>query len=254
MPRAEVDSGSRYIALSQGDSPWIEVQLALIESVAPAPASILEVGAGTGGLALRLVDSGYSVTSLEPDRAAFEVLLERVHRTSSSKDRCTVLPLRFQDFTTEKGSAEVLLAMSVFSFLPHLEQRAFVQWAAEHVSPGGLFVFSAIHTNLDEEGSEWHTLASHDSGEAQLIIRAQTRPASEISQTVTYEYTLLFRGDVLTEEIVEQTLYPTQHADLLQLLAQNGFEIKAEFSSWSGVTYSTGDQFSVIVAELVTDE
>jgi ubiquinone/menaquinone biosynthesis C-methylase UbiE len=43
----------------------------------PPPATVLDVGCGTGALAARLADSGYDVVGLDPSRGMLEILRER---------------------------------------------------------------------------------------------------------------------------------------------------------------------------------
>jgi ubiquinone/menaquinone biosynthesis C-methylase UbiE len=43
----------------------------------PPPATVLDVGCGTGALAARLADSGYEVVGLDPSRGMLEILRER---------------------------------------------------------------------------------------------------------------------------------------------------------------------------------
>src|SRR5207249_9436790 len=61
------------IALEPLDIPAVETELFLRETLPPAPARVLEVGAGDGRLSARLARGGWTVTALdhsEPDVGA----------------------------------------------------------------------------------------------------------------------------------------------------------------------------------------
>ena len=248
-----MDSGARYVALTHDSSPWVEAQLAFVESICPAPASILEVGAGSGALSASLTRSGYDVVALEPDRAVFEVLLERRQAIHASAERLTPLPIPFRAYTST-SQFDALLALSVYSFLPPTEQVEFVQWAASRLAPGGFVILSALYSRETTATGEWQALPSHDLGLARLAVRVRTCPPTDISQSIEYEYTYLQGEAVLASEVVVQTVYPTQHEKLLALLAQNDLEARALYSSWTGNAYSRGSQFIIVVAERTSDD
>jgi 2-polyprenyl-3-methyl-5-hydroxy-6-metoxy-1,4-benzoquinol methylase len=244
-----MDSGARFIALSHRSSPWVDSQLALVQSVCPAPAKILDAGCGAGDLALRLTESGYVVVGLEPDRAIFEVLLERTQRAGAHAGRFTPLPVSFQECTFDSSRFDALLAMSVYSFLPLDEQQSFVQWAATKLIIGGVLVISAVYSGAEIASDEWQEIATHPIGAASLVIRVRSCAGTAESQSVEYEYAFLVDEEVASQEVARQTMYPTQHEDLLRLLALNGLETRAVFADWTGGAYSIGSRFAVIVAE-----
>lgn len=248
-----MDSGARYVALTHASSPWIEAQLAIVQSVCSAPARVLEVGSAGGELALRLVSLGHDVVGLEPDRAIFEVLLERCRTAGYGAGHLTPLPITFQHYA-DPLKFDAVLAISVYSFLTPTEQIEFVQWAASRLAPGGFVILSALYSSATGADGEWHALSSYELGLARLDVRVRTCQPTEISQSFEYDYTYVQNEAVLAHEVAVQTVYPTQHDQLLSLLARNALEVRALYSSWTGGAYSMSDQFVVIVAERTPDD
>ena len=113
---------------------------------------------------------------------------------------------------------------------------------------------SAVYSGANETDSEWRTLASHELGIARLDIRARKCPPAGDSHTIEYEYAVVMDGDVLTREIVNQTLYLTEHQTLLRLLLQWGLEPKAVFADWNGSAFTPSDRSAIIVAESTARE
>ena len=67
-----------YYDLFEGDIGRADEQLAWVQRRVKAGASVLDVGAGTGALAMTLASAGYSVTALEPDPEMYGQLLARL--------------------------------------------------------------------------------------------------------------------------------------------------------------------------------
>ena len=97
----------------------------------PPPATVLDVGCGTGTLAARLSDSGYDVVGLDPSRGMLEVLRERAPGVEAVHGSATEIPFSDGEFD---------LSLSVAT-LHHIADRVEVRRALAEmtrvVRPGG---------------------------------------------------------------------------------------------------------------------
>ncbi len=57
---------------------FTDLTIETINSIVPAPAAVLDVGAGTGRLSIPLADAGYAVTAVDPSSAMLEQLASRL--------------------------------------------------------------------------------------------------------------------------------------------------------------------------------
>ncbi len=114
----------------------IRTQLALVEEFLPPGAPVLDVGAGTGALALPLAASGYKVTALDISAA----MLKRLKRFDKSDQIKTVVADLFE-FGEMDDLGPFAGAVSRW-VLPHFtDYGSILASVAGLLSPGGVFVF-----------------------------------------------------------------------------------------------------------------
>jgi SAM-dependent methyltransferase len=126
----EVECG-RY----QADQPvWAELARA-------APDGVLDVGAGTGRVALPLARAGHAVTALDIDPALLAVLTERAEDIP-----VTTLAADAQDFALDAPVSLVIVPMQTLQLLA--DRSAFFACARRALVPGGRLA-AAIATDLE---------------------------------------------------------------------------------------------------------
>jgi SAM-dependent methyltransferase len=129
--------------------------LALISDVQAAPARVLDLGAGTGRLALPLALLGYDVTAVERSPAMADILGRRAAdlgvgvdlRRADFRALATVLP-----HGGERAAGPYDLAVAIFTVLNYLVSDAdlarLAHGLAQSVRPGGHFIFDVAARRL----------------------------------------------------------------------------------------------------------
>jgi SAM-dependent methyltransferase len=105
-----------------------------------APDGVLDVGAGTGRVALPLARAGHAVTALDIDPELLAVLRERAEEVSVA-----TLAADAQDFTLEAPVGLVIVPMQTLQLLA--DRAAFLACARRALVPGGRLA-AAIATDL----------------------------------------------------------------------------------------------------------
>jgi SAM-dependent methyltransferase len=114
-----------------------------------AGGTVLDVGAGTGRVALRLARTGCTVTALDRDPVLLAVLADRAETAGL---RVRTVTADAADFDAGEGFDLVAIPMQTIQLLP--ERAGFFRCARRAVRPGGLFAL-AIAAELEPfEGSD----------------------------------------------------------------------------------------------------
>jgi SAM-dependent methyltransferase len=108
-----------------------------------APDGVLDVGAGTGRIALRLAAAGHAVTALDIDPELLSALQERA---AGAGVKVATLAADATDFTLAHPVGLVAVPMQTIQLLP--ERDGFFACARRALAPGGR-VAIAIATELD---------------------------------------------------------------------------------------------------------
>jgi SAM-dependent methyltransferase len=109
-------------------------EAALVESLVPPPARILDAGCGTGRVATQLTALGYHCVGVDADADMIAVAEKRDPSTVWVQQDLSRLQLRSQAFDL------AILAGNVIPLLAPGTLLAAVQRIAAHVQPGGLVV------------------------------------------------------------------------------------------------------------------
>jgi SAM-dependent methyltransferase len=137
--------------MSRDDVMWHDVECGRydadlplwLELAAEAQEGVLDIGAGTGRVALRLAKAGHAVTALDLDPELLRTLTERAGKAGVSVPTLTA---DAADFTLPHPVGLVAVPMQTIQLLP--ERAGFFAAAKRALAPGGR-VAVAIATDLE---------------------------------------------------------------------------------------------------------
>jgi SAM-dependent methyltransferase len=170
--------------------------------------AVLDVGAGTGRVALDLARRGHEVVALDRDAALLHALRER-----SAGVAVTTVAADARDFALDRRFGLILVPMQTVQLLGGPEGRArFLARARDHLAPGGLLAaaladaleaFDAEHDqppmpDLREVGGvvyASHPVAVRDLGDRAAIERVREIVSRDGTRTVSDEVVELDRLD-----------------------------------------------------------
>lgn len=221
-------------AFTSGRAPWLArlgslrnvvrqelVTRQLARHLPPAPAQVLDVGAGQGTQALRLAVVGHDVTAIEPDpsmRAAFEAGAAALEPADRSGARLVAGDLDILADERDPGTYDVVLCHGVLMYLP--EAGAAVTELGRRVAPGG--IVSIVARNGD--AMAWRPAARHDWTGAIAML-------DEVEQARTEGRAARYRNEIGVDA----------RADTLDSLRADCTAAGLEVAAWYGIRIASDD-------------
>ncbi|MDP8987714.1 MAG: class I SAM-dependent methyltransferase [Actinomycetota bacterium] len=198
---------------------------------------VLELGIGTGRLALPLLDRGLEVHGVD---ASAEMVAKL--RDKPGGDRIPVAIGNFADADAGEGFSLVVLAVNTIFAVPDQEaQVACFANAARHLGPGGAFVVEAW---IPDVGAFRHNRLVRPRIMGSDRISIETVELDPVQQMMRTTQAVLANGSV--------RLYPADHRyawpaelDLMARLA--GLHREVRWANWSGAPFTGGSRAHVSV-------
>lgn len=214
-------------------------------SLARSPCRILDLGCGTGSLALRLADLGHTVTGLDPAPGMLEVA-----RAKDTASRVRWIAGDARDFALGETFDLIIMTGHVFQvFLDDVETLAVLSSARRHLAEGGRLVLESRNPparaweSWTEEGTRERTDVP---GVGPVEVYYQVRHAWEDFVRFDAVFTLLDSGE---RRISESTLRFPGQGIIAQLLEAAGFSLVEWLGDWDGTPLAPHSPEIIVIAE-----
>jgi SAM-dependent methyltransferase len=207
---------------------------------------MLDIGAGTGRVAIPLAERGVKVVCVEPSPAMLAVFRDKLSRNPDVAAKITLIDDFAASFDLGRTVPAAYMSGCYDGFLDDEERRASVANIARHVDPGGVLVFDVW---LGYE--EWPLRLSDTVVRGDLEYRMYD--SCKIADGKTMEFDAVcevYEAGELVER-VEQKGWGScsTRAGVRDLLDETGFKIRREFGGFDGKPYEEGDEVLVVEAE-----
>lgn len=219
----------------------VEFYLQLARS-APGPA--LELGCGTGRIALPLARAGIEITGLDLSRAMLDVAAERLAiEDADVTGRATFVRGDMTDFDLGRQFGLVYIAFRSFMMLSTPEeQRRCLEAAHRHLAPGGTLAIDLFDPLLDRlvpglMPESWTSMGNYPHPDTFNLVRIEVADRMSDPLTQVFEETWRFTevdrsGYVLRQEEEVLRMRWTYRHEMRYLLELCGFEVLAEYSDY----------------------
>jgi len=201
----------------------------------------LELGIGTGRIALPLQQTGVEVHGVE----ASEAMLSRL-RAKPGGERIPVTTGNFADVPVDGHYALIYVLFNTFyALLTQEEQVRCFQNVAHHLSPSGVFVIEAFVPDLTRfQGGQAVRAVQVGMNEIRLDV-SQHDP---INQQITSQHLVLSEQGTRLYPVKIRYVWPAEF-DLMARLA--GMRLKHRWSSWEKAAFSSESGKHISVYESV---
>ena len=212
--------------------------------------SILELGAGSGRVAIPLAQGGYEVTGIDTSAAMLEEARKRMRSLGKKAGRLQMIEADMTDFALPQRFGMIFVAANTFQhLLTTKQQQSCLARVAAHLQPGGLFAMSIrspVTVSWDEVDApaplllDW-TRADPETGELIMkFVAAEAEPARMVRK-LTYIYDRIRAdGQVLRKVFITELRYSTQ-AEISLLLQQVGLRVTHVYGDYDLTPVGVGD-------------
>ena len=226
----------RYLEPLAGDTA--EAVSFLRDLAGDGPA--LELGIGTGRVAVPLTDAGVEVHGLDTSEAMVAKLREK-----PSGDRIHTSLGSFADFTLETRFPLIYVVFNTFfSLLTQDEQVSAFRSVARHLTPSGTFVMQAFVPDVTRFESNQQRVAIESVGIDEITLEMSSHDA--VTQRTDSQFVLLRQGDVRLFPVRIRYAYVSE-LDLMARLA--GLRLRERWSSWRRDAFPSSDWSHISVWE-----
>ena len=209
--------------------------------------TILDIGAGTGRIAIPLAGKGVKVYCVEPSPAMRREFAARLDRRPAPKDNIALIEDDVWSFNLKRTFPAAFMSGCFDHFLDDSERLSALENIRRHLIPGGILVFDIFLGLMEESGRK--PAGSVIAGPLEYRRYVATKRSSAGIMTVTLVFETYEKG-VLVDRIEEQSRVGViDRLRIHQLLTETGFEIRCEFGNYDRGEYKAGDALLIIEAE-----
>lgn len=215
---------------------------------------VLELGVGTGRVAIPLAQEGYEVVGLDGSQS----MLERAQRNLQSADigegSVELISGDMTNFDLGRSFGLIFVAADTFQHLQTTQQqRACVSCAARHLAPGGVFALSVrspATVSWDDVDTaapvvlDW-TRADPDTGETVMKFISASPDPSNMVRRMTYIYDRLRDGVVHRSVFCTDLRYSTQ-SELELILQQEGLRVTHVYGDYDLSPVGMGENLILV--------
>jgi SAM-dependent methyltransferase len=202
----------------------------------------LELGIGTGRVAIPLTEAGVDVHGVETSDAMVSKL-----RAKPGGDGIDITIGSFADFSLETRFPLVYVVFNTFfSLLTQDEQVSSFEAVARHLTAGGAFVMQAFVPDVTRFEGQHQRVAVESVGIDEITLEMSSHDA--VAQRTDSQYVLLRQGDVRLFPVRIRYAYVSE-LDLMARLA--GLRLRERWATWKREPFPSASWSHISVWELV---
>ncbi len=206
---------------------------------------ILDIGAGTGRIAIPLAKRGVKVICIEPSPAMRNEFSQKFKLQPDLSDKITLIAGDVQSFKLTETFPAAFLSGS-FDHIPSNERIASLQNINRHLKLEGKLIFDVYIGGMKDSPLSLIDTIKRGDYEYQRFIGTKTLPDKTIEVLLVYK---TYKQGKLIEKIEQPSAAVTTSREKVhELLQETGFSIKNEYGDYYFSPFKERDSFLIIEA------
>jgi SAM-dependent methyltransferase len=218
---------------------------------------LLELGVGSGRVAVPLAQAGYEVVGIDTSPSMLEAAQRRLKAAGRLRGSFEPSLGDMTSFDLGRQFAMVFVAANTFQhLLTTEEQLACLQCARKHLKPDGIFAMSVrAPASVSWEDVDWAPLLMHwartdpATGETVMKMVAEQPDASRMVRRLTYVYDRIAKDGRVKRSVFVTELRHSTQAELALLLGKAGMRATHVYGDYDLSPVGFGDDL-VFVARV----
>lgn len=219
---------------------------------------ILEIGVGTGRVAIPLAQAGYQVTGVDISPAMLDAARKKSRRAGVERRVALVEADARHLALGQEFTMAFVAASSFMHFVTTADQNAVLGSIRAHLRPGGLLIIDLVSPDellAQPDGVVVHEYTRVDPQTGHRVMKFQVRQIDRVSQTIN---TQLFYDEIDGDGALHRTLASLDlhyfvRSELTLLLTSNGYRIEQVYGSYDLEEYSFDSLSMIFVAARTND-
>lgn len=207
---------------------------------------VMDVGAGTGRIAIPLAERGVKVCCVEPSPAMRTEFEKKLAGRVDLWDKIQIIPSNAASFETERSFPIAFLSGSFDHFVNDGERKSSLRNINRHLLLGGILVFDIFLGLMGNRPLSPAGEAKAGSRRIRRLVGCQILTPEKLEIELVYE---VYRRDQMVESIREIGLVGmTDRQEVHRVMEKVGFEVKEEWRGYEFKPFEEGDSMLIVEA------
>lgn len=207
---------------------------------------ILDIGAGTGRIAIPLAERGVTVCCVEPSPAMRREFEKKLARRSDLSANIRLVAGDAESFEVGRTFPAAFLSGTFDHFLDDEERLSSLLNIRRHLISDGILVFDVFLGLMKDSPLSPAGRVKVGNREYRRFVGGKLLPDDQKETVLVFK---VYHDDELVERIEEQSLVGiTNRKDIHQVLREAGFRVKREWSDYDFAPYQEGEPLLIVEA------
>ncbi len=221
-----------------------QATLDFYSSFATEFSEVLDIGAGTGRIALSIARKGTRVIAVEPSPAMAREFRAKLDREPALKNLITLIEAGAGSFGAGRIVPAAFMAGSFDHLLTNEERLRALSNIANHLEPGGRLVFEIWPGLMTDNPEIWAGETKVGDTTYKRKVGRRVLPDGTVELELVYD---VFRGDEVIERIEQHSRVGISDRESVhRLLSQAGFRVVHEYGDYERTPNKDGDSILLL--------